>query len=267
MRSVGVDELQYFCIKDAITIRSDAKQNFHIMKKIGIYMFSAVLVFGSCTTSDQFGAAAGGGLLGGIFGSAIGGLLGGPRGADAGTVIGMITGAAMGAASASPEVTERGRSEYDYTSDNYNRRGRVAYSSRAEEADEIGREYANVEINNLRFIDENNNKAIDANENCKITFEVKNNSAGTIYNVAPVISVSGSKYIIISPTAVIGEILAGKSVRYSAKVYANRKLRNGMAEFTISLAKRNYQYTMNTFELETRAYTKPAKTSRAEIYR
>ena len=71
------------------------------MKKLGIFALSAALLFSSCESSDQFGAAAGGSFLGGIFGSAIGGLMGGPRGSDAGTVIGMIAGAAVGAASAS----------------------------------------------------------------------------------------------------------------------------------------------------------------------
>ena len=95
------------------------------MKKICIYSLSALLLFGSCTSSDQFGAAAGGGILGGIFGSAIGGLMGGPRGSDAGTVIGMVTGAALGVAATTPEVQERDYSRYDYTSDYYNRRSNV----------------------------------------------------------------------------------------------------------------------------------------------
>ena len=215
-----------------------------------------MLLFGSCTSSDQFGAAAGGGILGGIFGSAIGGLMGGPRGSDAGTVIGMVTGAALGVAATTPEVQERDYSRYDYTSDYYNRRSNVEYSTYSDEAKEMGREYANIEIRNLRFIDSNNNKAIDAGENCKIAFEVRNDGVGTIYNIAPVISVNGSKNIIISPTAVISEIPAGQSVRYTAEVYANNKLRDGKAEFTISFAKRNYQYIMTTFELNTMSRNK-----------
>lgn len=239
------------------------------MKKICVYAISAVMLFGSCTTSDQFSAAAGGGLLGGIFGSAIGGLMGGPRGSDAGTVIGMIAGAAVGAAAASPEVRERGNGDYDYSSDTYNRRGNVRYSSRQEEAEEIGCEYANLEICNLRFIDANNNQAIDANENSKIAFEVRNKGVGTVYNIAPVLKVAGSKYIVISPTAVISEIPAGQSVRYSAEVYADKKLRDGSVTFTISFVKRNYEYTMSTFDLDTRAYVKnkPSRNSGAEIYR
>lgn len=226
------------------------------MKKIAVYGLSALMLFGSCTSSDQIGAAAGGGLLGGIFGSAIGGLMGGPRGSDAGTVIGMVTGAALGAAAASPEVQQRDYRRYDYTSDYYNRRSSVEYSTYSDEAKEMGREYANIEIRNLRFIDSNNNKAIDAGENCKIAFEVKNNGVGTLYDIAPVISVSGSKNIVISPTAVISEIPAGQSVRYTAEVYANNKLRDGEVEFTISFAKRNYQYVITTFNLATSSRNK-----------
>ena len=36
------------------------------MKKLSIFAISAALLFSSCETSDQFGAAAGGGILGGI---------------------------------------------------------------------------------------------------------------------------------------------------------------------------------------------------------
>ncbi len=237
------------------------------MKKISIYAMSAVLLLGSCTSADQFSYGAAGGLVGGIFGSAIGGLMDGPRGSDAGTVIGMVTGAAIGVAAASTQVQERGTSDYDYTSDNYNRRSRVTYSSRAEEAEEMGREYANIQISNLRFIDSNNNQAIDAGENCKITFEVKNNGAGSVYNIAPVLSVSGSKHIAISPTAVIAELEPGEAVRYSAEVCADSKLGDGRVQFTISFVKKNYEYTMSTFELDTRRYVKPARTSKAHIYR
>ena len=220
------------------------------MKKLSIFAISAALLFSSCETSDQFGAAAGGGILGGIFGSAIGGLMGGHRGADTGAAIGIIAGAAMGAASAAPK--ERGTSDYDYTTDTYNRHSKVVYSSRGEDADRMGREFAKVEIQNLRFVDRNNNQAIDAGENSKIVFEVKNNGSHTIYDIAPIISVRGTKHIIISPTAVISYIDAGQAVRYTAEVYGKRQLRNGVAEFTISFAKGDYLYNMTSFQLATR---------------
>ena len=226
------------------------------MKKIFVYGLSAVLLLGSCTSSEQLGGAAAGGLIGGIFGSAVGGLMGGPRGSDAGVVIGMVSGAALGAAATSPELREERRSQYDYTSDQYNRRSEVIYSSHSDEARELGREYSNLEVNNLRFIDINNNRAIDAGENCKIAFEIRNKGNHTVYDIAPVLAVSGSKSIVISPTAVIGEIAPGKSVRYTAEVYADKKLRDGRVEFSITFAKRNYRYLMSTFELNTQAKIK-----------
>lgn len=224
------------------------------MKRLTIFALSAALILSGCGSSDQLGAAAGGGMFGAIFGSAIGGLMGGPRGSDIGTVIGMATGAAAGAAATAPK--ERGRSTYDYSTDTYNRSSKVVYSSRGEEAERIGREFADVEISNLRFVDKNNNQSIDAGESCKIVFEVKNNGARTIYDVAPVLSVSGTKHVVISPTAVISYIDAGQAVRYSAEVYANRRLRNGQADFTISFAKGDYLYNMTSFQLATRSRRK-----------
>lgn len=204
----------------------------------------------SCQTPEQFGAATTGGFFGGIFGSAIGGLFGGPRGADAGTLIGMVTGAAVGAAVTSPEAREY--RDYDYTSDSYSRRRNIEYSTHSREAEEMGREYANLEVENLRFVDANSNKTIDAGENCRLVFEIKNKGANTIYDIAPVITINGTKAIIVSPTAVISEIGPGKGVRYSAEVYANKRLRTGVADFTISFVKGDYKYTMTTFQLATR---------------
>lgn len=224
------------------------------MKKIGIMVLTAAMLLSSCESQEQFGATASGGMLGAIFGSAIGGIMGGPRGSDVGTLIGMATGAAAGAAATAPK--ERGKSSRDYSTDTYNRRSKVVYSSRGEEAERIGREFANVEISNLRFVDSNNNQAIDAGESCKITFEIKNNGTRTIYDIAPIISVSDNKRIAISPTAIISNIDSGQAVRYSAEVYANRKLRDGNADFTISFAKGDYRYNMTTFQLATRARRK-----------
>lgn len=220
------------------------------MKKFGILLFSATLLLSSCQTPEQFGAATTGGVFGGIFGSAIGGLFGGPRGADAGTVIGMIAGAAVGAAATAPEA--RDYRDYDYTSDTYRRHRNVEYSSHSREAEEIGREYNNLEINNLRFVDIDNNKTINANENCKLVFEIKNTGHDTIYDIAPVITVNGTKAIIISPTAVISELGPGKAVRYTAEVYATKRLRTGVADFTISFVKGDYKYTMTSFTLATK---------------
>lgn len=220
------------------------------MKKFGILLLSATLMLSSCQTPDQFSAATSGGLIGGIFGSAIGGLFGGPRGSDAGTLIGIIAGAAVGAAATAPEA--RDYSDYDYTSDNYSRRRDIEYSSHSREAEEMGREYANLEINNLRFVDRNNNKTIDANENCKLIFEIKNTGSQNIYDIAPVITVNGSKAIIVSPTAVISEIAPGKAVKYTAEVYAGKRLRTGTADFTISFVKGDYKYTMTNFTLATK---------------
>ena len=117
-------------------------------------MASALLMLSSCQSMNQFYGTATGASLGGMFGSAIGGIADGPRGSDMGTVVGMAIGGIIGAAATAPR-TDNGnyRSSdyyYDYDMDDY--RQNNAYSP-----------FVNIEIVELRFVDENNNGALDAN--------------------------------------------------------------------------------------------------------
>ncbi|MBQ3960271.1 MAG: hypothetical protein II683_00600, partial [Muribaculaceae bacterium] len=74
-----------------------------------------------------------------------------------------------------------------------------------------------------------------------------------IYDIAPVITVSGTKEIYLSPTAIISELGPGKAVRYTAELVATRKLKNGYADFSIGFSNGNELYTVRSFQLRTRA--------------
>ena len=213
------------------------------MKKIAFVTLVAIaLMMSSCQSMNQFYGAATGASIGGMFGSAIGGISDGPRGSDLGTVVGMAVGGIIGAAATAPKTDDGNyRSSdyyYDYDMDDY--RQNNAYSS-----------YANIEIAEMRFVDENNNRALDAQEHAKLVFIIRNTGRDYVYDIAPVITVSGTKEIYLSPTAIVKELGPGKAVRYQSEIIATKKLKNGTADFSIGLSDGDKLYTLRSFQLRT----------------
>ena len=204
-------------------------------------MVSALLL-SSCQSRNQFYGVTTGASIGGMFGSAIGGLADGPRGSDMGTVVGMAVGGIIGAAATAPKTDDGNyRSSdyyYDYDMDDY--RQNNSYSP-----------FANIEIEELRFVDENNNRALDAEEHAKLVFIIRNTGRNYVYDIAPVITVSGTKEIYLSPTAIVKELGPGKAVRYQSEIVATRKLKNGSADFSIGFSDGDKLYTLRSFQLRT----------------
>ena len=95
------------------------------------------------------------------------------------------------------------------------------------------------------------NDCIDAGEHTKLIFDIRNTGRDFVYDIAPVITVTGTKQIYLSPTAIISELAPGKGVRYTAEVVATSKLKNGDAEFTIGFSNGDQFYTIRTFSLPT----------------
>lgn len=191
---------------------------------------------------SQFYGATTGASIGGMFGSAIGGIADGPRGSDLGTVVGMAVGGIIGAAATAPRTDDGNyRSSdyyYDYDMDDY--RQNNAYSP-----------YAYIEIEQLRFVDENNNSALDAGEHAKLVFLIRNTGRDYAYDIAPVITVTGTKQIYLSPTAIVKELAPGKAVRYQSEIIATKKLKNGAADFSIGFSDGDKIYTLRSFQLRT----------------
>lgn len=202
----------------------------------------SALMLSSCQSMGQFYGAATGASIGGMFGSAIGGISDGRRGSDLGTVVGMAVGGIIGAAATAPKTDDGNyrSSDYysDYDMDDY--RQNNAYSP-----------FVNIEIVDLRFVDENNNNALDANEHAKLVFIMRNTGRDYVYDIAPVITVSGTKEIYLSPTAIVKELAPGKAVRYQSELIATKKLKNGSADFSIGFSDGDKIYTMRSFQLRT----------------
>lgn len=211
-------------------------------KTVFVALTATALMMSSCQSMSQFYGATTGASIGGMFGSAIGGVIDGPRGSDMGTVMGMAIGGIIGAAATAPKTDDGNyRSSdyyYEYGQDDY--RQNNAYSP-----------YASIEIEEMRFVDENNNRALDGGEHAKLVFIMRNTGRDYVYDIAPVITVTGTKEIYLSPTAIVKELAPGKAVRYQSEVIATRKLKNGNADFSIGFLDGDKLYTMSSFLLRT----------------
>lgn len=221
------------------------------MKKASVICMLFAAILSGCQSSSQFQGLYMGSVLGGVFGSSIGGIMGGRRGSDAGSAVGMIIGGAAGAAAMTPKSkSEKGMNSQVDEVDEYNRHSSKKSSSSV--AVNVPEELKSLEIENLRFIDANNNHCINAGERGQLVFEIHNVGNVAANNVAPVITVSGTKYILVSPTAIVSRIGPGHSVRYTAELYAKPRLRQRMADFQIGFAYGDkYVYTVRTFQLTT----------------
>ncbi len=210
------------------------------MKKFFITSLASLLLLTtSCSTSEQFYGATTGATIGGLFGSAIGGISGGHRGHDKGALAGMVIGGIIGAAATAPK-SDRSRTSDYYNGYSYEDYRDYAYSP-----------YSSIEIEDIRMVDANDNRAIDAGEHAKLAFTIRNAGRDYVYDLAPVITVSGTKEIYLSPTAIVSELAPGQAVRYTAELVATRKLKNGTAQFAISFSNGDQLYTVRSFELRT----------------
>lgn len=93
-----------------------------------------------------------------------------------------------------------------------------------------------LEIVNARFVDDNEDNCLNRNETCKVIFEIVNRGHESVYDVVPtVVETTGNKHIFISPSIHVEKISPGSGVRYTAMVKADRKLKDGMARFCVSV--------------------------------
>lgn len=259
------------------------------MKRLFIFALSSTLLLSSCGTYTGSGAYAGG-SIGSILGSAIGGLAGGPRGSDMGTIIGMAGGAAVGAvlgsqadqAASQRQCTCRERSSsrttstddtaifdssnsgddrlYDFDGKDYTGNysaQQPTTSMPSATIEEIGENFTyspSLEIENARFVDSNENNALDRNESCKIIFEIVNRGKSPVYDVVPtVVETTGNRHIFTSPSIHVEKIEPGLGVRYTAMVKADNRLKNGTARFCVSVIHGDKAISkVNEFNIPTR---------------
>ena len=197
------------------------------MKKYFIGLLASALACSSCGTSQMAsgdpgaifaGAAIGGnvgGAIGGLIGDSNGGWRGGYRGSAIGTIIGTIAGAAIG--NAAPSV------------------------------------FDNLEIRNIRFIDDNRDHVITSGESSKVIFEIMNEGDRTVYNVVPIVTeTTGMKRIYISPSVMVEQIAPHNGVKYTANISAGERIKTGNITIRVAVANGNgQQYDRQEFSLPT----------------
>jgi len=190
------------------------------MKKAFIYS-ACVLLFSGCGTMDQVSrsiiATHTGAAIGSIAGSIIGDNIGGYRGSYIGSFVGSAAGALIGAnvVARSQEKKER-------------------------QVEPMSSPSPYLVIRDIRLQDENWNRLVDANENCRLIFEIYNEGERTAINITPVLKgLRGTKHLIYSAPIVIDQIKPGVGVLYTVNLSADSEVKTGEANFEISLEEGN----------------------------
>lgn len=91
-------------------------------------------------------------------------------------------------------------------------------------------------IRNARVVDANHDMVLTRNEECKISFEIINNTDHPVFNVRPtLIELTGNKHVHISPNLDVESIPAKGGIRYTATILADGKLKDGEVKMRIAV--------------------------------
>lgn len=209
------------------------------MKKIALILLSSLILSGCSPYGMQGKPAAvqAGAAIGGVLGAIIGDRAGGYNASQFGALVGTVAGAAVGNAVTTPRRDDGTEEGYYIES----RTSHPSYStSSAGGYDGYAPAYSGLCVTNLRFIDDNRNHTIDAEEDSKLVFDVVNDGDAPAYNVTPMIEeVTGMKHILISPAQQIAYMPVGNTIRYTATIRGGRKLKTGEAVFRVYTTESN----------------------------
>ena len=192
------------------------------MKNI-LCLLLSMMMFTSCYTVSMSGspaAVSAGASIGGVLGSIVGDRAGGWQGSQFGALVGTVAGAAIGNVVTTPR-TEKVVVEEQSVAEPY-------YAP------------SGLRITNIRFIDDNRNHTIDAEEKCKLIFDIVNEGDVSAYNVTPIVEeVSGMKHIGISQSAQISYLPQGDKVRYTVTIVGGKRLKSREAVFRVYTTESN----------------------------
>lgn len=232
------------------------------MKKTVIWMMGLALLMSSCGSYTATGAYTGG-QFGHIIGSAIGGITGGGRGHDLGSLVGTVGGVAAGAAIGSAvDHAQQRKYEQRVQSARQQRGGDDSGFDAQGRGDDrvdfgLGRGYTQdyqLEIRNARLADGRRDGILRRGDECRVVFDIMNNSNQVVYDVHPVVEeTTGNKHIHVSRNLTVEQIAPHQGVRYTANIKADRGLKSGQIAIRVSVAGRVKQLLAEpqTFRLTT----------------
>ena len=151
------------------------------MRKMIFILCIPTALLSACSPSGMQGnpaAVQAGAAIGGVLGAIVGDRAGGYNGSQFGALLGTVTGAAVGNAITTPR--EETYQVEEYYVKTYPSSSQYEHTSSYEPS-------SGLRIINLRFIDDNRNHVIDAEEDSKLVFDVVNDGDVPAYNVTPVI--------------------------------------------------------------------------------
>ena len=257
-----------------------------ITQRISIVL-AAVLLLTSCYNAGS--GLYNGASVGAMLGGALGGLHGGPYGYNRGTAIGIIVGGAAGAAVGAAREARRER-DYEEVRAQYpeqrrrpsRTRGRDRRDTRQADPRDDGYGYGQdsrtstdagvragdyplgtseadaqkqcpLTLRNLRFVGIDGKQSISRDETCQIVFELANSSGREVLDIVPyVFEANGNEHLQVSPTTRIESIRNGDAIRYTADVKADKKLKEGTANFYIQVSTDGGDFvTLETFSIPT----------------
>lgn len=213
------------------------------MKKVVLFSLGILLVLSSCFGPNrQFAGTMIGAHVGGVLGSAIFGEHS-YAGAVFGDVVGTIAGAAVGAAVTAPKETHAENDDPGIYTRPEDSRYDAAHSQRRPSyklepvRNEMSRAVADLKVKNLRFVDQNRNRVINAGETCQLIFDVYNDGKVAVEEITPYIyEVNASKHIHISNPSIIDHLEPGDLIHYVIQIRTDSRLQEGKATFCIELA-------------------------------
>jgi len=240
------------------------------MKKMLILSLGVLMVMSSCGTYEATGAYTGA-HFGSIIGSAIGGITGGWRGHDVGSLVGMAGGAVVGAAigkAADEKAEQRAQERYenhrranaarhgelnndDSGYDPYGRGDDRIFLDGMSGAPQGAATPVALEIRNARFMDTSRDGYLTRGETARVVFEIHNPSATPVYGVLPsVLEVTGNKHIFISENVLVESIQPNQTIRYTAQVKTDNRLKDGQAIFRVSVLQRGREISSQSREFK-----------------
>lgn len=210
---------------------------FYFMNKsllsLAVALLMSLLLMSSCSSYNTWSRTATGMSLGSMFGSTIGSIVGGYDGSRTGMLLGGAVGALAGNVSArASEAPRRDYTEERTSRSQYVPQADVRYGDYQDYAAPFGRT-AQLEVTQVVFADDSGNHSLQPGERAYITFHITNRGNSTVRNVAPIVRADYNR-INISPTAIVGDLHAGQTIRYTAAVVAKRNARQRMVNFVVA---------------------------------